>query len=314
LILVQPGEYAEIERLNTELIDAAEATGEKPHPDPAIWIARTYLERAEYQKARDWYQKALMFAGDQQLREKPQAIQGPGTICIREGRYDDARKQLGEALKIQRNIDDRDGEGITWHQLASIDSEEDKYDDARTKFTRPRLPEERKSWRGASAIWHQLGSIDLEQNNTYEATNAFNKALDIARQLGNRKAEADAIHQLGRTRFRAGGRREGLDLLKTALAIRRAINDRAGEAVSFRRLAEVSGDAGDLDLALRLAMVGHGINSAIQASTKRDLEEIKRWTVVQYPAQQVDTLQEEANAQYLADRGKTLLKRLRARP
>jgi tetratricopeptide (TPR) repeat protein len=273
------------------------------------------LERAEFQTARDWYQKALTIARDQHPREKAHAIQGLATICIREGHNDDARKQLEDALKIQLTLDDRHSQGITWHQLASIDFDEGKYDDARTKFNTALDLLKDESPGDEQAIWHQLGSIDLEQNRWDEATKAFNKARDMARAMGSRKAEADAVHQLGRTLFRAGARQEGLDLLKTALAMRRAVNDRAGEALSFRRLAEVAGDAGDPDLALRLAMVGHGINSAIQASTKRDLADIERWTAaVQYPAQQVDRMQAEVNAQYLADRGKTLLKRLRARP
>lgn len=234
---------------------------------------------------------------------------------MREGDNDGARKQFKDALNIQRAIGDRQGEGITWHQLGSIDFDEGKYDDARIKFQTALDLLKNESPGDEQAIWHQLGSIDLDQNRLEDAITAFNKARDMAQEMRNRKAEADAVHQIGRARFREGLREQGLDLLKAALEIRRAIDDRAGEALSFRRLAEVAGDAGDPDLALCLAMVSHGINVAIQASTKRDLEEIKRWAaVVQYPTQQVDALQEEANAQYLADRGKTLLRRLRARP
>jgi tetratricopeptide (TPR) repeat protein len=314
-IMIQLGEYAEIERLNAELLKEAEHSGQDQHPDPITWIARTYLERAEFHTARAWYQKALAIAGDQHPREKADALQGLATICIREGHKDAARKQLEDALQIQLTIDDRNGQGISWHQLASIDFDDAKYDDARTKFNIALELQKGRSPTEEQAIWHQLGSIDLEQSRWDEATNAFNRVRDMAREMGSRKAEANAAHQLGRARFGAGARQEGLNLLRTALTMRRAVNDRAGEALSFRRLAEVAGDAGDSDLALRLAMVGYGINSAIQASTTRDLAAIERWTAaVPYPAQEIERMQAEVTAQYLADRGKTLLKRLRARP
>src|SRR5262249_34313650 len=156
-------------------------------------------------------------------------------------------KQFDDALKIQLAIDDRQGQGITWHQLGTLDFEEHKYDGARAKFKT--ALDLLKGESPEHSIWHQLGSIDLHQGKLDEATTAFNKARDMAQRMSNRRAEADAIHQLGRTRFRAGERQEGLDLLKAALAVRRAIDDRAGEALSFRRLSEVAGDTGDHDLA-----------------------------------------------------------------
>jgi uncharacterized protein with ATP-grasp and redox domains len=104
-------------------------------------------------------------------------------------------------------------------------------------------------------------------------------------------------------------------LLKAALETRRAIDDRAGEAVSFRRLSEVAGDAGDHDLALRLAVVAYTIDSAIQAKTKPDLDQMQQCSdALGYSVQQVESLKVEIKEQYLADRAKTLLKRLRARP
>jgi tetratricopeptide (TPR) repeat protein len=314
-ILIQPGEYAEIERLNTELIDDAQSAGEKPHPDPATWIARTYLERAEYQKARDWYEKALTFAGDEHPREKAHGLQGLATISIREGNNGEARRQFADALKIQQDIGDRQGQGVTWHQLASIDLGEKKYGEARTKFQTALGLLKNESPGDEQAIWHQLGSIDLEQNELDAAMTAFDKARDMARQMGDRKAEADAVHQIGRARFRAGARQQGVDLLKAALETRRAIDDRAGEAVSFRRLSEVAGDAGDHDLALRLAVVAYTIDSAIQAKTKPDLDQMQQCSdALGYSVQQVESLKVEIKEQYLADRAKTLLKRLRARP
>src|SRR5271166_2914386 len=67
-------------------------SGVPPHPEPVTWIARTYLERAEFQAAREWYEKALTIAREQHPRERAHALQGLATICIREGHNDLARK------------------------------------------------------------------------------------------------------------------------------------------------------------------------------------------------------------------------------
>lgn len=314
-VLIERGEFEDIERLNEELLKDAEQAKESPHPEPATWIARTWLERSDLEKAREWYDKALAMAGGEHPREQAHALQGLATISMREGNNDLARKQFWDALRIQDAIEDRVGRGVTWHQLGSIDFYEEKYDDARDKFSRALSYLKGMSPGDEQALEHQLGSTDFQQDKLQAAKEAFLRAREKARELGNQRAEADALHQLGRTLYRMGDRREGLDLMKSALALRRDLNDRHGEALSFRRLAEIAGDSGDLDLALRLAMAAFAINVETKAETKHDAAAVERWRVaIGTQPEQVETIQGEVRTQYLADRGKALIKRLRARP
>ena len=58
------------------------------------------------------------------------------SIDLDQGRYEDAQEKFERSLKINQQIGNKSGEASTWHQLASIDLDQGRYDDAREKFER----------------------------------------------------------------------------------------------------------------------------------------------------------------------------------
>jgi tetratricopeptide (TPR) repeat protein len=299
------GEYAEIERLNAELLDY------ELHPNPATWIGRSYLERSEYDKSRQWYEQALKLAADKHPKEKAEAIQGLATIDLREGHLSAAREQFDDALKIQASIGDRLGQKVSWHQLGSIDFKEKHYAEARAKFDMAlSLLEGMSDEDEKQAIWHQVGSIELDAGHLKEARTTLEKALAIARKLDDRKAQAAAIHQLGRVDAAAGAPAQALQQLRDALEIRQSIGDRAGEALSFRRLGDLAGQLGHPDIALRLSSVCYVIHKTVgHGDANRDIAEVQQQAnSLNYTPERLKSLLAEVEQDYLRDRAKTLLK------
>jgi tetratricopeptide (TPR) repeat protein len=308
-VLLRFGEYAEIERLNTELLEIEE------HPKPATWIARNYFERDRYDIAEQWYNRVLDLAANYPV-EKAQAIQGLAALDLQKDNFLRADEQLREALKIQEDANDHLGQGLTWHQLGSIDLERDDYEAAREKFERAlsvlsKLGEP-MSFQQAEAeqgVWHQLGSIDLREGRLTEARTRLDKALALAKKIGDRKAEAAAIHQLGRVAAAEGKTKEALENLRDGLQIRRSIGDRLGEALSFRRLGDLAARLGRKDIALQLGMVCYLIDKTLEhGNAGGDLKRVQEQaTAVGYTSEGLVKLQAEVEQDYLRTRAKALL-------
>ena len=286
-ILLRRGDYVEIERLNRELLEIVRRAGQnnaeiEQHPDPATWVARALVEQAKYNDARQCYDQALTLAADRYPIERAHAIQGLASIDYYEGRSATAREGLSRALAIQETVDDRHGQAVTWHELGSIDFGEELYDAAELKFKKALqlvegvAAQDRLARQDEQAIWHQLGSTQLMRKNFPEARKLLEKALNIANELGDRKAQAATIHQLGRADANQGNVGEAVQKLRAALEMRRELGDRMGEALSFRRLGDLASQLGQPELALRLSIVGFIINKAIAGDTGPDLQEVQR--------------------------------------
>jgi tetratricopeptide (TPR) repeat protein len=305
-LLIRQGEYAKVQRLNDEHLELEE------HPDTMTWIARSYVERGEYSKARHWYDRALKSAGDRLPKQAAQAKQGLATVNIRTGQPSLARALLEQALAIQLSIGDRLGQGLTTHQLASIDFNEGRHADAQAGFEKTLsllegLSEAEELVQGSL---HQLGSIDLEENSLPEARKALEKALALARSLTDRKAEADALHQLGRIEAKEGSVQRAIETLREALGMRRSIGDRVGEAKSFHRLGELAADLGHLETAFRLQAVRYVIHRTLgHGSGDHDLEDLKKQAQqLGYTPEALDHRLKEVEQEYLRNGAKALLK------
>jgi tetratricopeptide (TPR) repeat protein len=328
-ILARRGDYAEVERLNCELIDPSSSSRSGiPHPDPATWIARAHLDRSDYPKAREWYQRALQLSDGFPL-ERAQALQGLATIDMRNSNAKAGREKFLEALKLQESIGDLLGQSLTWHQLGSIAMNGGDYDKARSNFAKAlellrELREQREptvdsmkleqAQEGEQAILHQFGSMELEENNIDKARTTLGAAWAIAQQLGERGAEAAAIHQLGRLEAKLGNFDNAWRMLKTALEIRRTIGDRAGEKKTLSRMGEIAAQLGKPSLQLDLDIIGYVISkAAIKGDAKSDLDKVNQLAAsLGIEPGKLESTIADVEQKYLSDRGQGLLRQLYA--
>ena len=185
------GLYEEVARLNAKLLDY------EKHPAPMLWIGRSYLDRGQYNTAREWYQRCLEATSGVGSQEEAEAWHGLATIELRQGNYAAARAQFQTALTIRQQIGDRAGEANTQHQLASIELDQGNYAAARTQFqTALAIYQQIGDRAGEANTQHQLASIELDQGNYAAARTQFQMALTIYQQIGDRAGEATAQHQL----------------------------------------------------------------------------------------------------------------------
>lgn len=323
-ILLRRSDLVEIERLNLELMDAT-PKGRSPHPDPATWIARSYIDRPDYEKASYWYEKAQNLATDHVV-ERAHALQGLGTISLRTGNFEKARDFLTQALALQEEANDLLGQALSYHQFGSIAFSQNDFVAARSEFNR--IPGLLRRFRETAprgsialeqadeveqAVLHQLGSIELEENQLEPARELFDKALAMALEHGDDRPRASALHQLGRIDGKEGNIEQARTILSDALTIRWRIGDRTGEILSFKRLGELATQYGRPDLQLKLMIAGYAVSKAIKSNDDGFLERIKELaSALTIGAAERDAMIAGGEKAYFRDRGRSLLRQISA--
>src|SRR4029077_6117383 len=97
------------------------------------------------------------------------------------------------------------GEAGTWHQLATIDSNQGNYAAAREKFGKSlRIQQEIGDRADEAGTWHQLATIDLNEGNYAVAREKFCNALKMRQEIGDLAGEAGTWHQLGVVAWKLG--------------------------------------------------------------------------------------------------------------
>jgi tetratricopeptide (TPR) repeat protein len=143
-----------------------------------VRLARRLERRTEWIAARDLFNES---ADDDHDAESLRAL---ASLEIALGEWKAARRHLDKALELPS--EDRAGEAATRHQLATIDLNEGKLDDARAGFAR---------------------------------------ALAIVQEVGDRAGEAATFYQLGALAHVLGRSREGALLIAICCLIEQAIGD-----------------------------------------------------------------------------------------
>jgi tetratricopeptide (TPR) repeat protein len=100
-----------------------------------------------------------------------------------------------------------------------------------------------------ASSWHHLGLLALEEERHEEAQEAFQRALQLYRDLGHRRGEANLINELGALALQQRRYPAAQSQLKDALRLHQAIGDRRGESAAQNNLARLADAQGDYELA-----------------------------------------------------------------
>jgi tetratricopeptide (TPR) repeat protein len=143
-----------------------------------------------------------------------------------EGNSAAARDGFGKALAMFQAIEDRAGESVTWHNLASLDLREGSYVAARDKLRKALVIKQAiRDRAGEAATWHQLASIDLEEGSYAAARDKLGKALAMHQAIGNRAGEGATFHELGFMAWKIDRREAAIPLVALSFVIKHAIEN-----------------------------------------------------------------------------------------
>jgi tetratricopeptide (TPR) repeat protein len=152
------------------------------------------------------------------------ALNGLGTVSIREHDLDAARACFEEALRLARELGERDSIGLSLNNLAIL---------------------------------------ALEQGDLTQARALWEETLALARAQGNPQNMASTLSNLTEGALRSGARKEAHGYLKEVLPIARDLGSRGLAEPVLRRSSELAAAMGDATWAARWSGAASAIQSAI---------------------------------------------------
>jgi tetratricopeptide (TPR) repeat protein len=152
-------------------------------------------------------------------------------------------------------------------------------------------------------VLNGLGIVHRQQSQFDEARECYEQALELSRNIGDRRGEAEALNGLGVTAYYQRNFTASLSHHRQALEIRRAIGDRSSEGISLFNLALALRETGDYGQTQEYLLAALTIHQA----TGNRWEEVNIWNDMGILYQELGDLSKAQNA---LEQGLTLSKEI----
>ncbi len=197
---------------------------------------------AEYQKAKEYHEKALAIRIKIGHREgEASSYENLGIVFKSLSEYVKAEEYLEKALTISIEIGDRKGEATSYGNLGIVSQAIGEFVKAKEYHGKALAIRTEIGDRAGEAVdYGNLGTVFYSLGEYVQAKIYLEKALAINIETGDREGEATAYGNLG-TALQSFGENVGKAkvYLEKALTIRTEIGDRAGEASDYGNLGTV---------------------------------------------------------------------------
>ena len=154
-----------------------------------------------------------------------------------------------------------------------------------------------------------LANADRERGELDLAEKELICALDITRDLGDRKGMAASLHGLGLISSQAGEKEKAMDHFREALTVYQELGDQTGEAGAFFQLGALAVQSDRIQEGLQLMALSAVVLRSIKSDEVKNIE-----PVVERLASQLDYNQDkfiamlqEVMDSYVKDRGRRLI-------
>jgi len=176
-----------------------------------------------------------------------------GLCCASLGHYGLAVHLHTQALAIDRDIGDRQGESADLGNLGNCHYRLGDYQQAIDLHTQAlAIDRDIGDRQGESADLGNLGNCHDSLGDYWQAIDLHTQALVIDCEIGDRQGEAASLGNLGNCHTNLGDYSRAIDLHTQALTIAREIGDRQGEAASLGNLGYCHTNLGDYSRAIDL--------------------------------------------------------------
>jgi tetratricopeptide (TPR) repeat protein/DNA-binding XRE family transcriptional regulator len=193
--------------------------------------------RGHFVSAHIGFERALELA--RQLEDSENArevIHDLASLDWQIGRLTEARSGFERALELARQLSDSEAESLELRALAGLLAELNDPEQEREAYARARdyLKSVLRSVRRLALLHNQKGHFA-------DARRGFERALELARQLGDSELEAQGLRTLGGFIGQLNEPEQGRELIKQSLAICERLNDTQGIGDCYQYLAWVDG-------------------------------------------------------------------------
>ncbi|MDP9002263.1 MAG: sigma 54-interacting transcriptional regulator [Myxococcota bacterium] len=242
-LLDRAASRARVDGLRTEEIEALFALAANPVRRTPALLCR--LERLNRCSARPHHPQLLAWLDDAAQNDaavRSLALRRHAEREARESNADAAREFANQARIAAREIDDAVGEALAIATMGAVAlwradwiEAEAHLSDARARLAPHDVidPEE------IARLDHNFGVVALYRARTTDAIEAFQRALESKRRLGDRAGVRSSLLNLGLAFTRAGSYDEAVVALDEAIALAHSLEQRGGRAWCLAARAEV---------------------------------------------------------------------------
>ena len=332
------GHYAEIIRLNRELLDLNTSTPKQA--GTAVWIGQAYLDQEDCKKAEKWYERALQFSPEpacylglglslmhqekfdlarsnlqkaydaysegSDLSGQMEALSSLAAIDMKTGEIEAALKKMEKVAGIMGQLGDLPGEAQALQETARLDMMLSNFDSARSRLQRSlELLESSHDPRGAAFALFNLASLDLEKGDFQNAAAEYARALPLFRSMEDRATVSAILHSQGLIQAQAGEKALAISSFKEALAINQDLGDKAAEAGSFFQLGALAVLQDRMEEGLKLMATAAVVLRSIKSDEVRNVEPLveRLASRLNYSQEQFMVMVQEVLNSYSKDRG-----------
>ncbi|HLP48597.1 MAG TPA: tetratricopeptide repeat protein, partial [Candidatus Kapabacteria bacterium] len=161
-------------------------------------------------------------------------------FAIKISRYDEALTFLGEALRIAKQIADREYQAMIFGNIGHICSDKGEFEKAHENYKAAlkifrTIGDSRKEAR----VLSEIGYIDSKKGELDKALKSYKKELEIAEMFGDLRGEAVVCNRTGLIYSLKGGFDEALKSHEEALRIFKELGDLNGQACELENIGNI---------------------------------------------------------------------------
>jgi predicted ATPase len=201
-------------------------------------IAGTAMMRGEYQEALGTAKEALHTVGDQECKERANALGTIGNALYYQAQEEDAFEMYEQTLEIhERTGEDSSVAGVL-HNMANIKMNNGEYQEALDLLYRALEISERLDNPFQERHLGSIGLVLTYQGKYHEAREYYERTRAIAEKLGDAGDIAAVIGNIGIVSMKLGDYQEAIPILEKSLKIFEDIGDPRGRAISLSTLGD----------------------------------------------------------------------------
>ncbi len=235
--------FAEAKRLFSEINnDERVADAEFYLGLVAQTLGNKFLNREEYERAKDYFSRALpIFQAIEYRTGEAEIFHNLGYIADRQNAPEKAQEFFGQALEAYGAAENAGGAAAMLRNLALIYEREKNYERAAKFFGQALEIRKQAGNRPDEAILlKDLGDLYEITKNDEKAAFYFAQALPIYRELNDHYAAGIVLNSLGFAANRQSKYREAIEFYAQASAANRTAKNAPGEAMSERNIGAIS--------------------------------------------------------------------------
>ncbi|HHE37505.1 MAG TPA: tetratricopeptide repeat protein [Candidatus Cloacimonetes bacterium] len=215
-------------------------------------LADTYIRFNDFNKALEYYQKALALS--QKTNNKEEIANALNNIGITYWNLSDYEKSLEshhESLAIFKAINSKKNIAVTLNNIGNVYQSLSNYDKS-LKFHLKSLKiyEDTKDEKGIASSLNNIGILYMKLTDYDHALDFFQRSLDICRNIDFLQGEANALNNIGAIYFDQKNYKKALENFQNSLNSLEKTGDKSSIAATLNNIADVYAGLGDNKQAL----------------------------------------------------------------